>query len=395
MPETIRRLLSPGGRTVWILLAAINIVVLAFQWISGVWLFQSDWSVYPHDYIAQWAAGIRVMNGQSALVYNWAEQVALQTKLINASEPAYFYVFYPPHFLFTTPVFTWLKPVPAYVAFLCSTIAMYALVLKSIARDWPKAIAASIAGGGAYFCLLWVQNGFLMAALLVGGLILIPRYPRVAGILFGILTIKPQLGLLVPLALAVGGYWRTFGWAAGTFLALALCAEVLLGPGIWMTFLRSMSDTMGFLEAGTLWFKMQTPFALVLPLVGREGAYVVQALVAVGVAAIVVQLWRDNRASHSLKSAGLIAGTLLMSPYLYPYDAVAMTAAALLVLRENPRLPWPDFLALIAACLLPGLARILFSAALPIAASLMLVLVLREVRRAGAQPGAECGQPAS
>ena len=382
MREVSRRLLKADGRTIWILLALANVVALGLQWKAGVWLFRPDWSVYPHDYIAQWAAGIRVLNGQSALVYNWAEQVALQTKLINASKPAYFYVFYPPHFLFTTPVFTWLKPVPAYIAFLAATVALYAGVLNSIVRDWPKAIAASIAGGGAYFCLLWVQNGFLMGALLVGGLTLTPRYPRLAGVVFGILTIKPQLGLLVPLALAAGGCWRTFGWATGTFIALALSAELLLGPGIWATFISSLTDTVGFLEAGTLWFKMQTPFALVLPLAGRAGAYLIQALVALAVAAIVVQLWRDVHASYSLKSAGLIAGTLLMSPYLYPYDAVALTGAALLLLRENNRLPWPDYLGVVVACLLPSLARILFSAALPIASSLMLILVLREVRRA-------------
>ena len=176
VPEAKSRLsalLSPGGRAIWIVLAAVNIVTLYFQWKAGVWLFRADWSIYPHDYIAQWAAGIRVNNGQAALVYNWAEQVALQTKLIGATKPADFYVFYPPHFLFTTPVFTWLGPASAYIAFLCA-LMLYAVVLNVIVQDWLKAIAAAIAGGGAYFSLLWVQNGFLMGALLIGAFVLHP-----------------------------------------------------------------------------------------------------------------------------------------------------------------------------------------------------------------------------
>lgn len=392
MPEAKSWLLAqltPGGRPIWILLAAVNIVTLYFQWKAGVWLFRADWSIYPHDYIAQWAAGMRVNNGQAALVYNWAEQVALQTKLIGATKPADFYVFYPPHFLFTTPVFTALKPVPAYVAFLITTIALYAVILNLVVRDWLKAIPAALAGGGAYFCMLWVQNGFLMGALLLGALVVLPHKPRMAGVLLGILTIKPQLGLLVPLALAAGGQWRTFVWAAGTFLILALSAELILGPGIWATFMRSMSDTVGFLEAGTLWFKMQTPFALALPLLGERGAYLVQGLVAVGVAVIVVSLWRDRQVPYDLKAAGLIAGTMLVSPYLYPYDAVVLTGAALLLLRTNPRLPWPDRVAILAVILMPGLARVLFSAALPIASCIMLVLVLRQARRSADEIGSQ------
>src|SRR3546814_8773713 len=45
------------------------------------------------------------------------------------------------------------------------------------------------------------QNGFLTGALLIGGLRLLGTKPIVAGILFGILTVKPQLGIRLPFAL--------------------------------------------------------------------------------------------------------------------------------------------------------------------------------------------------
>src|SRR3546814_14497034 len=45
------------------------------------------------------------------------------------------------------------------------------------------------------------QNGFLTGALLTGCLRLLGTKPIVACILFGILTVKPQLGILLPFAL--------------------------------------------------------------------------------------------------------------------------------------------------------------------------------------------------
>ncbi len=328
-----------------------------------------------------------MLSDQSSSVYDWAEHVAFQTELIGAAKPVEYYFLYPPHFLFATPAFAWLEPVQAYLAFLAGTIVLYATALNLIARDWLKALPAAIAGGGAYICMLWVQNGFLTAALLVSGLVFLPARPALSGVLFGILTVKPQLGLLVPIALAAGGYWRTFAWAAGTFLALALVTELFLGPGIWLAFLASMMQTKNFLEAGSLWFKMQTPFALTLPILGQIGAYAIQGIVAAFVGWLVWRTWREPRTSYWLKSALLIPASLLVSPYLYAYDAVPLTAAALLLLRDNPNLPMPDCIALFAACVVAGLTAYLLSAAVPIAAAVIILLILRQIERSSKSNG--------
>ena len=47
------------------------------------------------------------------------------------------------------------------------------------------------------------QNGFLSAALLLGGTLLIDRRPILAGVLFGLLTFKPHLGLVLAFAFVV------------------------------------------------------------------------------------------------------------------------------------------------------------------------------------------------
>ena len=366
---------------IWAALTLANAIALYLQWAKGGWLTHADGTVYAHDFISFWAAGNRVLAGSAALVYDTPSQIAFQTGLIHASKLVDYGFYYPPHFLFTTVPFAYLDLVPAFLAYVATTAILYALALRLVVKDWTEALLAALAGGGAYISVLWVQNGFLTGALLVAGLALIPTRPAIAGILFGILTMKPQLGLLIPLALAVGGYWRTFGWAAGTFLALALASEVAFGPGIWSAFLQSGTHTSCFLEAGSLWPKMQTPFALTLRLLGSGGAYAVQAAFALLAAWIVFKTWRNPAMSHWLKCSALIAASMLVPPYLFAYDAVPLTAAALMLFRDNPNLPVPDRIAAFAACLLPGFTDYLLSAAVPIASAIMLVLVLRQAER--------------
>ena len=370
-------------------LACANAAALYLQWAKGGWLYHTDGSIYAHDFISFWAAGKRVLAGQATLIYDAAAQIAFQTKLINATKPVVYPFFYPPHFLFTTIAFARLGLIPAYLAFLVCTAGLYALSLRLVARDGAEALFAAFAGGGAYFSLLWVQNGFLTGALLVAVLALVPSRPRLAGVLLGMLTIKPQLGLLIPIALIAGGNWRTIGWAAGTFVLLVLVSQFVFGPGIWPAFIQSTREAGTFLEAGSIWFKMQTPFGLTLRLFGPAGAYAVQAVAALIAAWIVLDIWRRPGPSHWLKCAVLIPASMLVSPYLFAYDAVPLTAAALMLLRENPRLPWPDQLLIFLACLLPGF-RYLLSLGVPLAATIMIVLVLRQAKRGRAAAPEEC-----
>ena len=72
------------------------------------------------------------------------------------------------------------------------------------------------------------QNGFFTAALLIAGLVNLDRRPVLSGVLFGILTIKPQLGLLLPLMLVVSGRWRTIVSAATTTAALVAATVMAL-----------------------------------------------------------------------------------------------------------------------------------------------------------------------
>src|SRR6185312_13844103 len=93
---------------------------------------------------------------------------------------------------------------PCWLSFLPFVVAMRAIV------GHPFGYLLALAIPMAFINALVGQNGFLTAALIGGTLYLIPIRPVLAGICLGLLTYKPQYGLLFPIALIVAGQWRVF-----------------------------------------------------------------------------------------------------------------------------------------------------------------------------------------
>ena len=69
----------------------------------------------------------------------------------------------------------------------------------------------------------------------------IDRRPVLAGILFGLLTFKPHLGVLIPFALLVLGAWRVIAVAAVTTLLLVAGSVAVFGTEPWQRFVGETS----------------------------------------------------------------------------------------------------------------------------------------------------------
>lgn len=186
------------------------------------------------------------------------------------------------------------------------------------------------------------QNGSWTTAFLIGGLILSDRRPMLAGLLIGLLTMKPHLGLLVPLCLVAAGHWRAFGWACVFSLAIAGLTTAVFGAESWILFLTETRPLMqAILEIpwGSEDYQMNvvTVFHLARALgAGVEAAYAVQA-VATGCAAVAAwRLWRAPGADPLLRAATTALLTLIASPYGWNYDTIPL-AVALVALAAKDR----------------------------------------------------------
>jgi hypothetical protein len=192
------------------------------------------------------------------------------------------------------------------------------------------------------------------------GLALLDRRPFLAGLFIGLLCYKPHLGILLPVILAAGGYWRTFFAAAVTVVALCLATLFLFGVEPWLAFIesRTVTRTIVLEDVSTGWYKIQSAFSAVRGFGGSVAvAYTVQGAVAILVLSVLVWLWRRG-ATTSAKAAACV-GSVLITPYVLDYDLMVLAPAiAFLALDGRERGFRPFEITLLAsAWLMPLIAR--------------------------------------
>jgi hypothetical protein len=149
-----------------------------------------------------------------------------------------------------------------------------------------------------------------------------------AGICLGLLTYKPHFGILFPLALAAGGYWRAFIAAGVTAITLAAVSIWAYGIQPWLAFANCLPVTsQAFLSEGRAEIeKMQSLFAVVRTLGGAEWfAWSAQAVLSVVLAIAVWTIWSNREHTYEVKAAALGTAVLLATPYIYLYDMVTIT----------------------------------------------------------------------
>jgi hypothetical protein len=181
------------------------------------------------------------------------------------------------------------------------------------------------------------QNGFLTASLIGLALLKLERRPVLSGIFFGLMTYKPQFGLLFPLALAMGGHWRAFIIACLTAATLIALSNAVFGPATLIAFFHVLPQTSQTLmdEGAVGWSKLQSIYGLARWLgLSSTAGWMAQAAVTLACAVAVAWLWRSNVA-YALKAAGLAAAALLATPYLFVYDLPVLAVAIAFLYRDR------------------------------------------------------------
>lgn len=349
------------------------------------------------DFSNIYAAGTFVNAGAPEAPFDPAQQAAREQELFGADTP-FFGWHYPP---FLLPVAGLLAVLPygwALAVWLAVTFAAYMRVMAAIALSSPRigrghlglALLAAAAYPAVFVNIGHGHNGFLSAALLGGGLWLLPRRPLLAGIAFGLLVYKPQFGVLLPLALAAGGYWRSFIAAAITACLLAAAVTAAYGWPVWEAFLASTAFTREIvLEQGnTGWHKIQSLFAWVRMWGGSVPlAYALQGGLMLAIAVWIWRLWRSAM-PHAFKAAGLCLATVLATPYALDYDLMLLAPAIALYAvggLDKGFSPWEKTL-LAMLWGMPLFARsIADGLMLPIAVPLMVCAALLLLRRQQAE----------
>jgi hypothetical protein len=312
---------------------------------AGTYLYGLDWRtpfprdgstlVVGRDFLNFW------MYGRAAALPDpgrWYDAALYQRELANLLGPGYpgQNWSYPPTIMLLAGPFGRLGYLPALLLW---TLAGLTIFLAVAARAIPnrRALLALAVAPAVVFCLISGQSSLITAAMLIGIFATLERRPLDAGVLIGLLTLKPQLGLLFPIVLIASGRWRAFAAATVTALALAATATALFGAQAWIDFLRQGLPTQNLVLAdpehiGTPYYP--TVFmnlrGIGLP---YAAAMSVQAAFAAAAAAALAWAFRCRAdADPRLLLALFAACSISAVPYFLAYDTVALTFAALALL---------------------------------------------------------------
>lgn len=298
--------------------------------------------------------------------------------------------YYPPHaFLFAAPLglFPYQIVRPLWIAL---TIGAMALIGW---RAGPRGFLTApilVLSPACFAVIYFLQPSAFVAAGLTAALLLSRRRPVIAGIILGILTIKPQYGLLAPVFLIATGQWRVIAAAAATTLALFAISTVAFGAEIWRAYFASFETVRetyvllphpGTASLGQLATKLGAS-----PPVATAAQFLCIAVAAVGVYAGARKLDYKTAAGFALLLS------LAASPSIWAHDWPLAAAALAVIARARGAWPPPVQAAALALWVTPVIPLFGFSA---IAAPIILFAfcVIAAVWLLGAKSAA-AGAPA-
>ena len=343
--------------------------------------------VHGSDFYAFWSAAKLAASGAPHLAYSAQAMSAFQLQhfhSINLFPKLFFFPFLnPPPFLLIVMPLAFFQLPYALAIWIGTTFAAWMAAAAKLVRGsrWPL-----IAFPGAAIAAWHGQTGLLTGAIMIAAIHNLERRPALAGILFGLMVVKPQLAMLVPFALIAGRYYRVLWFACLSAAGLLNLSWAVFGSTTMIGFLGTTvhaQQLMHGFDKDAL-ARMITVYASVKLAAGSVPAIAAQLAVTLCMAALVVRIWRGP-VGAAAKGAVLVVANLLATPYAFAYDLPVLVLPICWIASEGRRsgfLPW-EKLALVAIYWSPLVCRSIAPAthfvSMPVLLALTLFLLWRRL----------------
>jgi hypothetical protein len=300
------------------------------------WIFDTLGKPVVTDFLEVWVAGKTTLAGHAAAAYDPKLHYAAEAAAAGHGFHGHLWWHYPPQVLFLAALLARMPYPAAFFLWVGATGLGYTAAIWAIARSRAAAFAA-LGAPAVFLNAVCGQNGCLTAALMGAALIDLETRPILAGTCIGLLTYKPQLGLLFPFVLAASGRWRGFATAVLVALSGLIMSVIVFGAEPLRAFLHYLplaGQTM-LVENHRGWSKLQSLYALARFAGFTDGAaWVAQSAATVSSILALMWLWRRD-VDIALKAAALPVAALLATPYLYMYDFPVLTIAIAFLYRHR------------------------------------------------------------
>jgi hypothetical protein len=385
-PETGRK---PGGFfTEKPLTLCASGVLLGYLAGLTVDIYRRIWPAHPApldhpciDFIWMWLSGKFAASSLPSQIYDYSAFTAAQKAVYGQAACFLEHFDYPPTVLFFTEPLSFVPYSVAFPLWIAATLPLYLAAVYAIIPH-RTAVIAALAPFPVWFTVLLGHNGFLSAGLVGFALVFAERRPWLAGLCLGLLTYKPQLGILFLPALAISRNWRALAAAGVASILFAALAAIAFGYQSWPAFFRALIERAAAVSDDP---HAAMPLVSLLSLyslgVSSTVAWTLQLLAAAFAVAVVCILWA-KAFPYPLKAAALAIGSLIVSPHVHGYDVCILTIGAAYFIKDGLSrgfLPGER-----GALLLSWLGLFLLSGPIPAMISLALLgLVARRAIRLG------------
>ena len=294
------------------------------------------------DFLAFYTAGDFALKGDAAAAYDFAAFDAALKSRAPLEQVGMMWQ-YPPAMFFLVAPFALLPYKLAYLLWIFAGWSVLGWSLRNIGfrGETLRILLCSS------LCVSVFSYGQIST--LTAGLLFLAAYnPKarwlVAGIAAGLLTLKPQLGLLLPFAFLALGAWRTIGVACATTALIHAPTLLIFGTESWSAFMDAAFRFKAEISGAAVLTPprgMTTMFGQ-LKLMGFSGetAMAAQAAASTALAALTVLVYRKS-VDPLAKAAFLSAAAILAAPYAYGYEMTALLLAGVYLARmaETPLSP--------------------------------------------------------
>jgi glycosyl transferase family 87 len=329
----LRALLVLGGTLFTLTLLAY------FGTTHWTWPYPRDKAtlVLGRDFLNLWMYGRAVLDIDPSRFYDLVTYNDELARLLGPGYPGQNWP-NPPTGLVVMAPFGLLGYFPALAAwFAISILAFYVAAHREIADR--RVLAIVMVSPAALFCAISGQSSFLTTAAFLAIFAWLDTRPVIAGVLIGLLSVKPQLGLMFPLALIASGRWRVFLSAGLTTIGLFAISVALVGQQGWHDYVVKALPLQGEVLGDTAGIAMPfhpTIFMNVRGLLGNQIGQAVQLVFSVAAGAAIVAAFRYRKhGDPRLLQALFFTCAITASPYMGSYDLLPSTFAAVALLTEG------------------------------------------------------------